>query len=200
MVFHICLTIDISAFIEILYFFGIGCDESFPHSHHGISFYIISLLFALSPFVFIFSSGQTAFCKAFSDHFQKKQVSSLYIHFFRLKLYKKGGCLQPPLPVIRWYPAWHRHWVPCRPCVLPKTHNSPGHRSWRRYRRKAAKAASTASAPAGRTRAPDPPGSRSLPPRRLPQRWSCAQGYYEFLAGHTAGMELNAYATRDISE
>ena len=24
------------------------------------------------------------------------------------------------------------------------------------------------------------------------------QGYYEFLAGHTAGMELNAYATRDI--
>lgn len=25
-----------------------------------------------------------------------------------------------------------------------------------------------------------------------------AQGYYEFLAGHTAGMELNAYATRDI--
>ena len=27
-----------------------------------------------------------------------------------------------------------------------------------------------------------------------------AQGYYEFLAGHTAGMELNAYATRDISE
>ena len=27
-----------------------------------------------------------------------------------------------------------------------------------------------------------------------------AQGYYEFLAGHTAGMDLNAYATRDISE
>ena len=25
-----------------------------------------------------------------------------------------------------------------------------------------------------------------------------AQGYYEFLAGHTAGMELNAYATREI--
>ena len=25
-----------------------------------------------------------------------------------------------------------------------------------------------------------------------------AQGYYEYLAGHTAGMELNAYATRDI--
>jgi len=25
------------------------------------------------------------------------------------------------------------------------------------------------------------------------------QGYYEFLAGHTAGAELNAYATRDIS-
>lgn len=23
-----------------------------------------------------------------------------------------------------------------------------------------------------------------------------AQGYYEYLAGHTAGMELNAYATR----
>ena len=27
-----------------------------------------------------------------------------------------------------------------------------------------------------------------------------AQGYYEYLAGHIAGMELNAYATRDISE
>ena len=26
-----------------------------------------------------------------------------------------------------------------------------------------------------------------------------AQGYYEYLAGHTAGMELNAYATRDIA-
>lgn len=26
-----------------------------------------------------------------------------------------------------------------------------------------------------------------------------AQGYYEFLAGHTAGLELNAYATRDIT-
>ena len=26
-----------------------------------------------------------------------------------------------------------------------------------------------------------------------------AQGYYEYLAGHTAGMDLNAYATRDIS-
>ncbi len=25
-----------------------------------------------------------------------------------------------------------------------------------------------------------------------------AQGYYEFLAGHTAGMELNAYATKSI--
>lgn len=25
------------------------------------------------------------------------------------------------------------------------------------------------------------------------------QGYYEYLAGNTAGMELNAYATRDIS-
>ena len=25
------------------------------------------------------------------------------------------------------------------------------------------------------------------------------QGYYEFLAGHTAGLDLNAYATRDIS-
>ena len=25
-----------------------------------------------------------------------------------------------------------------------------------------------------------------------------AQGYYEFLAGHTAGMELNAYATRSL--
>ena len=27
-----------------------------------------------------------------------------------------------------------------------------------------------------------------------------AQGYYEYLAVHTAGMDLNAYATRDISE
>ena len=27
-----------------------------------------------------------------------------------------------------------------------------------------------------------------------------AQGYYEYLAGHMAGMELNAYATRDIGE
>ncbi len=27
-----------------------------------------------------------------------------------------------------------------------------------------------------------------------------AQGYYEYLAGSTAGMELNAYATRDIAE
>jgi N6-L-threonylcarbamoyladenine synthase len=27
-----------------------------------------------------------------------------------------------------------------------------------------------------------------------------AQGYYEYLAGHTAEMDLNAYATRDISE
>ena len=27
-----------------------------------------------------------------------------------------------------------------------------------------------------------------------------AQGYYEYLAGHTAGMDLNAYATRDIDD
>ena len=27
-----------------------------------------------------------------------------------------------------------------------------------------------------------------------------AQGYYEYLAGHTAGMDLNAYATRDITD
>ena len=27
-----------------------------------------------------------------------------------------------------------------------------------------------------------------------------AQGYYEYLAGNTAGMELNAYATRDIGQ
>lgn len=26
-----------------------------------------------------------------------------------------------------------------------------------------------------------------------------AQGYYEYLAGHTAAMDLNAYATRDIN-
>ena len=25
------------------------------------------------------------------------------------------------------------------------------------------------------------------------------QGYYEYLAGHTAGLDLNAYATRDIA-
>ena len=42
----------------------------------------------------------------------------------------------------------------------------------------------------------------------LPPLWLCgdngamigAQGYYEYLAGHTAGMELNAYATRDIGK
>ena len=41
----------------------------------------------------------------------------------------------------------------------------------------------------------------------LPPLWLCgdngamiaAQGYYEYLAGNTAGMELNGYATRDIS-
>ena len=27
-----------------------------------------------------------------------------------------------------------------------------------------------------------------------------AQGYYEYLAGHTAGMDLNAYATWDITD
>ena len=27
-----------------------------------------------------------------------------------------------------------------------------------------------------------------------------AQGYYEYLAGHTAGMDLNACATKDLSE
>ena len=27
-----------------------------------------------------------------------------------------------------------------------------------------------------------------------------AQCYYEYLAGNTAGMDLNAYATRDIAE
>ena len=27
-----------------------------------------------------------------------------------------------------------------------------------------------------------------------------AQGYYEYLAGRTAGMSLNAYATRDIGQ
>ena len=40
----------------------------------------------------------------------------------------------------------------------------------------------------------------------LPPLWLCGdngamigcQGYYEYLAGHTAGMDLNAYATRDI--
>ena len=42
-----------------------------------------------------------------------------------------------------------------------------------------------------------------LPPLRLcgdNGAMIAAQGYFEYLAGHTAGMELNAYATRDISE
>lgn len=42
-----------------------------------------------------------------------------------------------------------------------------------------------------------------LPPLRLcgdNGAMIAAQGYYEYLAGRTAGMELNAYATRDISE
>lgn len=42
-----------------------------------------------------------------------------------------------------------------------------------------------------------------LPPLRLcgdNGSMIAAQGYYEYLEGHTAGMELNAYATRDISE
>ncbi len=42
-----------------------------------------------------------------------------------------------------------------------------------------------------------------LPPLRLcgdNGAMIAAQGYYEYLAGNTAGMELNAYATRDISE
>jgi len=42
-----------------------------------------------------------------------------------------------------------------------------------------------------------------LPPLRLcgdNGAMIAAQGYYEYLAGHTAGMELNAYATLDISE
>ena len=42
-----------------------------------------------------------------------------------------------------------------------------------------------------------------LPPLRLcgdNGAMIAAQGYYEYLAGHTAGMELNAYATRDLSE
>ena len=42
-----------------------------------------------------------------------------------------------------------------------------------------------------------------LPPLRLCGDHGAmigAQGYYEYLAGNTAGMDLNAYATRDISE
>ncbi len=42
-----------------------------------------------------------------------------------------------------------------------------------------------------------------LPPLRLcgdNGSMIAAQGYYEYQEGHTAGMELNAYATRDISE
>ncbi len=42
-----------------------------------------------------------------------------------------------------------------------------------------------------------------LPPLRLcgdNGAMIAAQGYYEYLAGHTAGMELNAYATREISQ
>ena len=42
-----------------------------------------------------------------------------------------------------------------------------------------------------------------LPPLRLcgdNGAMIAAQGYYEYLAGNTAGMELNAYATKDIAE
>jgi len=42
-----------------------------------------------------------------------------------------------------------------------------------------------------------------LPPLRLcgdNGAMIAAQGYYEYLAGHTAGMELNACATRDVSD
>lgn len=42
-----------------------------------------------------------------------------------------------------------------------------------------------------------------LPPLRLcgdNGSMIAAQGYYEYQEGHTAGMELNAYATRDLSE
>lgn len=100
-VFHICLTIDISCFQRILYFFGIPCDGSFPHPHRGSLFYIKYLPSTLSPFVFVFSSGQTIFCKAFPSCFQKKQVCLLYIHFFHFKIYKKGR-LHPAvlLPII----------------------------------------------------------------------------------------------------
>ena len=95
MVFHIRATIDISRFERILYFFGIPRDESFPHLHHGISFYIISFSSALSLFVFFFPSGHMLFCKCFLSRFQKKQVFFLYIHFLNAKIYKKGGCFQP---------------------------------------------------------------------------------------------------------
>ena len=40
--------------------------------------------------------------------------------------------------------------------------------------------------------------SESLVPRDNAAMIGC-QGYYEFLAGRTAGLDLNAYATRDIS-
>ena len=42
-----------------------------------------------------------------------------------------------------------------------------------------------------------------LPPLRLcgdNGAMIAAQGYYEYRAGNTAGMDLNAYATRDIGE
>ena len=49
-------------------------------------------------------------------------------------------------------------------------------------------------------------GERGLP-LYLPDKSLCGdnaamigcQGFYEYQAGHTAGMELNAYANRDIS-
>jgi len=42
-----------------------------------------------------------------------------------------------------------------------------------------------------------------MPPRSLcgdNAAMIAAQGYFEYLAGHTAKMDLNAYATRDIAE
>ena len=51
--------------------------------------------------------------------------------------------------------------------------------------------------------------SRALKKRRGPQKAELSgednaamigcQGFYEFQAGHTAGLELNAYVTRDIA-
>ena len=84
-------------------------------------------------------------------------------------------------------------------------------RPWRRHGRPAGRSSAPPAAwrqnsviRADLQRACDDAGIRLyLPPLKLCGDNGAmigAQGYYEYLAGHTAGMDLNAYATRDISE